>query len=339
MKRIVVSGATGGLGHRACELLLERGVDVLATGRDASKVRDLTARGVSFERLDLARESVATVARLFEGADAVWHCAALSSPWGSAEAFRLANEVASQNVALACVAADVPRLVHISTPAVYFNFEHRYGVKEDDVASRFANHYARTKHAAELLVQDVVRRAEGRLSAALLRPRALFGPGDQVLLPRLLQVAESKGGTLPLPRGGRVLLDLTYLDNVVEAMWRSTAEPLRGARAYNITNGEPVQLAVALEQLFSMLRAGGYDRGWRIRNVPYPVVDVAARCMEWRAALTGREPALTRYSAGVLAYNMSLDITRARQELGYVPRVSLHEGLRRTAEALLKGPR
>ena len=336
MRRVVVTGATGGLGHRACEMLLEQGIEVVATGRDEAKALDLVDQGARFHALDLARCSVQEIARIARGSDALWHCAALSSPWGSAQAFEQANVRATRQVASAALAADVPRLVHISTPAVYFDFQDHFGVTEAYVPRQFANHYARSKYAAEQVVQELVRGSQGRLSAAILRPRALFGPGDQVLVPRLLSMARAKGGTLALPRGGRVTLDLTYLDNVVEAMRRATLVPLGGARVFNVSNGEPVELATALQSLFALLRQQGVDEGWRIRPVPYAVVDLVARAMELAACLSGNEPALTRYSAGVMAYSMTLDISRVRQELDFAPLVSVQEGLLRTAHALAR---
>lgn len=332
MRKVLITGATGGLGRRACELLTAEGVDVLATGRDVQKGAVLRDRGIAFAPLDLAAASMAELVPLLEGVTSIWHCAALSSPWGDLKAFEQANVLATRQLAQAAVQAGVGRFVHISTPALYFDFTHRLNVRESFVPTKFVNHYASTKFAAEQVLSQIVAASSGALTAAILRPRALFGPGDQVLLPRLMKLAEQNNGVLRLPNGGETLLDLTYLDNVVQAMRLadSKAGELPSLDTFNISNGEPVRLKDALTRLFKLL-----DKPWTIESVPYPVVDVAARGAELAARFTGKEPSLTRYSAGALAFSLTLDISHARNVLGYTPLVSLDEGLRRTAAALI----
>jgi nucleoside-diphosphate-sugar epimerase len=143
-----------------------------------------------------------------------------------------------------------------------------------------------------------------------------------------MQANDTRG--VPLIDGGSAMLDLTYVDNVVDAMrlaWEAPKEAL--GQAYNITNGEPVMLRDVLKQLFAML-----DIPLRTRTIPYPLAYGAAAVLEWTHRIMPMlgEPALTRFAVGALAKSQTLDITLARERLGYVPRVALSGGLRAFAE-------
>lgn len=327
MKRILVTGATGGLGRNAVSALLAKGVAVRATGRNLAVGAELAAAGAQFIALDLATASPLAVDALMEDVDAVWHCAALSSPWGPLADFEAANVRATDYLLGAAGRLGIERFIHISTPAIYFDFQDHWDVKEDYRPAAYVNAYAATKAQAEELVQKAVGLFPA-MRCVILRPRAIFGPHDQVLIPRLSRVLAERGGTLPLARGGRVTLDLTYVDNVVHAMWLATetATPVSG-EAFNISNHEPAQLGEVLRELFER----ELGRPFAIRSLPYPILAFAARCMEYFARRSGREPALTAYSAGAISFDMTLDTTRARERLGYRPPVPLAEGLRRTA--------
>jgi nucleoside-diphosphate-sugar epimerase len=163
----------------------------------------------------------------------------------------------------------------------------------------------------------------------ILRPRAIFGPHDQVLMPRLARVMAARGGRLPLPRGGTARIDVTYVDNVVHAMWLATSTAsLASGSVFNVSNQEPARLKDILQSLF----VDALGQPLRIVALPYALMAALARGMELAARLTGREPALTAYSVGALGFDLTLDSTLARQQLGYRPVVSLAEGIRRTAQ-------
>jgi nucleoside-diphosphate-sugar epimerase len=263
---------------------------------------------------------------LVAGCDTVWHCAALSSPWGAYSAFKAANVEATAVLAEAALQGNVDRFVHISTPALYFDFTHRYNVPESFRPTRFVNHYAATKAQAE---QEVLAQVSRGLHATILRPRAIFGPYDQVLLPRLLRILDDKNGKLILPRGGNTLLDLTYAGNVVHAMQLASTKPnLSAGCVFNITNGVPVRVRDVLEALFERQ----LGRPMQVRTAPYALMSTVARAMELAANFTGREPSLTRYSLGALAFDMTLDISRACEVLGYLPQVSMAQGVVNTAQ-------
>ena len=325
----LVTGATGGLGRNAVDALLTQGAGVRATGRDAAQCEAFIARGADYVPADLARLTPTTLDALLNGVDTVWHCAALSSPWGAYDDFYAANVRATAALAEGAVKRGVRRFVHISTPSIYFDYQHHADLPESYRPARFANHYAATKMLAEAAIQQQVS-TQNRTHFVILRPRGLFGPHDRVVLPRILHLLKLRGGVLPLPRGGAARMDLTYLENVVHAMQCATTADAPSGAAYNITNHAPATLRDLLDQLLGQQLGLRY----RIRAVPYPAMALAARAMESAGAITRREPLLTRYSAAALHYDMTLANDLARIELGYVPPIDMAEGIRRTAHWL-----
>jgi nucleoside-diphosphate-sugar epimerase len=323
--KVLITGGTGFLGRHLVWRAAREGAEVVFTGRNAraaAEVMRLAPAPVQWQALshgDATAER--TLIEAARNADAIVHCAALSSPWGRYAEFHRANVVSTAEVIAACHAHDVPRLVHVSTPSIYFGFADRMGIREDAELPRPANDYVRTKLMAEELVKQA-----GLHGVAILRPRALFGPWDQTLMPRILRVMRKRA--LPIMRGGRIQLDLTYIDNAVEAAWLALTRPLpRRLCIYNVSNGEPRELA---DLLATMARE--FALPLRTRKLPWPVVDVLARGMEVGArVLGGGEPALTRYSAGVLAFSQTLDVSGLRNELGWRPGVSIDEGMGRHA--------
>jgi nucleoside-diphosphate-sugar epimerase len=328
---ILITGATGGLGRNAVEHARKMGATVRVTGRNQTVLTTLEAEGFSACAADLADVSQDTLRVMTNGCSAIWHCAALSAPWGAYRSFFTCNVQAAGRLFEAAALNAVPVFVHISTPAVYFDFNHRLQITEDFRPRRYVNHYAATKAEAELVLQALAMKYPGT-RLVILRPRAIFGPHDQVLLPRLQRLMAAHEGKLPLPRGGRTVLDLTYAENVTHAMWLATHVSVRSGSVFNITNDIPGPLGEVLRDLFQR----ELGRAFQIRSVPYPLLAGAAWVLEQSARLrrAEREPALTRYGIGALAYDMTLDISAAKRQLGYAPVVPQDEALIRTAHWL-----
>lgn len=324
--RILVTGGTGFLGRHVVWRLNASGHEVVFTGRNRSHASAVLA-GVARTDceaafVELAHGSAQAAGLLTDaaaGVEAIVHCAALSSPWGAREAFEHANVDSTREVIEACHTHRIGKLVHISTPSLYFDFRDRIGIREDEPLPPPVNDYARTKGIAEQIV------AGAKVdSVIVLRPRALFGPWDEALLPRILRVA--RVARLPLMRGGNALIDMTYIDNVIDAVMLALQSGLPRA-IFNISNGEPMPVRA----MFSRL-ASAFHMELRVRRVPYPVVDAIAATLECVGRLRPEwEPPITRYSVGLLAYSQTLDLTRAHELLGYVPRVSLESGFERAA--------
>ncbi|SFF40779.1 NAD dependent epimerase/dehydratase family protein [Paenibacillus algorifonticola] len=320
---ILVTGATGFLGKNAVNRLLKEGHSVTAVGRNRAEGERLGEAGAAFLQLDLAssrmREAIARH-------DAVFHCGALSSPWGKYRDFYASNVIGTRNVIQGCLEHGVQRLVHVSTPSIYFDYRHRFNIAEHEPLPKSAvNHYAATKLLAEQEVDRAFR--EQGLRVVTIRPRALFGPGDTAIFPRLLRANDKR--FIPMFGSGQPLVDITYVDNVTEALMRCLyADPIVLGQKYNITNGEPIQLWEAMTRLFELL-----NKPMRTKKIAYPAAYTAASLLELGAKLPGlaKEPLLTRYTVGILAFSQTLSIEKAQRELGYRPLVSVEEGLRRFA--------
>lgn len=320
LRRVLVTGASGFLGGHVVRMLDARGIAVCAQGRDTARLAFDAGVDVCVTALD----DVTALTAAARGCDAIVHAAALSAPWGARQDFVDANVTGTANVITAARTAGVRRLVHISTPAVLFDGRDQHLL--DDAApyaAHHGSHYARTKHAAE----ELVRAATPYLETVMLRPKAIYGAGDRALVPRLLQAA--RRGALPQIGDGTNAVDVTHVDDVVHAIECALVTSRGVGQTFLVTGGEHVQL-------WGMIRAllAGVGLPAPGRTVPLSVVMVAATAMEAVSMITHREPTLTRYSAQILARTQTYDISRARDLLGYSPRVSSADGLARTIDAL-----
>jgi nucleoside-diphosphate-sugar epimerase len=317
---VLVTGATGFVGRPLVAALLRRGDRVRALGRNAAVCAELEQAGADVIRADL-RDRAAVVAAC-PGVDAVIHAGALSAPWGRDADFHAVNVGGTENVLAGCRAHGVGRLVYVSSPSVVFDGRDHHHITEDaPYPRRLMSVYSVTKKVGEERV-----RAAG-LAAVVIRPKAVFGPGDTSLLPRLLRAART--GRLPQVGDGRNRVDLTYVENVVDALLLALEAKAAVGKTYTITNGEHVPLWDLVKTVLRRLGVGA-----ALRPAPYRVVYALAGLMELRAALFGGEPLLTRYTAALLACTQTYNIAAARRDLGYAPRVSVAEGVERTLASL-----
>lgn len=281
------------------------------------------ATGVGRRRLPLsgyvARDLTAPL-DIDERFDVVVHAAARSSPWGSRREFERQNVGATRNVIDYCNAHGRPRLVFISSSSVYYRPGHQLGITEETpLATTGINHYAATKQRAE----ELVRRYEGEW--VILRPRAVFGPGDTVLLPRVLEAA--RAGRLPILESadGPAVGDVIYIDNLVDCIVHAATAPnINGS--FNLTNNEPVEIGRFLFDLFHRLGIPAPARRVSVRTAMF-----AAGMLELVHALfvPWREPPITRFGIHVFAYSKTFNVTKMLATMG-PPRVSLSEGVERT---------
>jgi nucleoside-diphosphate-sugar epimerase len=319
--KALVTGATGFLGKVLAQRLKNRGDEVTVFGRNPEILARLQGEGMRPVRADLTDSAAVRAACL--GQDVVFHAGALSSAWGRAQDFYLSNVVGTQNVIAGCEAQNVKRLVHVSTPSIYFRFESLLDVREDALLPKQpANEYVRSKLLAEAEIDRAFARG---LAVITIRPRAIFGEGDNAILPRLID--RIRQGRLRIIGNGKNITDLTYVDNVVDALLLSAESPAPTlGQKYNITNGEPQLLWPLIQKLSASL---GYE--FPRRHLPYPLALGLAGLLESVCRLLpGQpEPLLTRYMVGVLAKSTTLNISSAKRELGYSPRISMAEGLQR----------
>jgi len=318
--KALITGATGFLGGALARRLHSMGWHVTALGRNAAKLNQLEDEGVRVLQHDL-KDKIAMIAAC-KDQEIVFHCAALPSPWGNFEAFYQANVIGTRNVIRGCEEQKVKRLVYVSTPSLYFEYSSRVNVKETDELPEPVSNYAATKILAEQELDEAFARG---LATVAIRPRAIFGPGDTVIFPRLIPRLQS--GRLPILGDGENIVDLTYIENVVDALLLCAESPANTlGKKYNISNGEPVKIWKLIERICTELNLQPPRR-----KISYSTANAAATIFELIYTLvpTHPEPPLTRVSVSMMAHSTTLDISAARNELGYQPRVSVDEGVER----------
>ncbi len=324
--RVLVTGGGGFLGQALCRGLVERGHEVTSFNR--GQYPQLDAIGVRQLQGDLAdRESVIDACA---GMDAVLHNAAKAGAWGSYDSYHRANVMGTGNVLAGCREHYVSKLVYTSTPSVTHRATHPVeGGTADTVP--YGEHLKSPYAATKLIAEKVVLAAsDDTLATVALRPRLIWGPGDNQLVPRLAERA--RAGRLRFVGDGMNRIDTTYIDNAAQAHFDALDRLDVGAacagRAYFISNGEPMAVRAILNAL---LRASGAPEVEA--SIPFRVAYVAGAACEalWPLLRLKGEPPMTRFLAEQLSTTHWYDMAPATRDLGYVPRVSIAEGLARLA--------
>lgn len=316
--RVLVTGASGFIGGKICDRLSQLGIEFTCCGRRQS------SRNHYF-RCDLAEPLTAVPMAV----DAVIHCAARSSPWGSRTQFNRDNVIATQSIVEYCRQNGFPKLVFISSSSVYYRNCDQFDITEQTPQAKYPiNRYAATKQISE----QVVRSYEGPWVIA--RPRAVFGPGDTVLLPRILKAA--RAGRLPILTRNEspVVGDLIYIDNLVDYILASTTNA-NVTGEFNLTNNQPVAINEFLLGIFRQLGLPEPKRKLSVRTAM-----LAATALEYfqRCFAPKDEPAITRFGVHVFAYSKTFDVSKSLEQLGK-PRVSIDQGVQWTVAELLESTR
>lgn len=326
-RNMLITGATGGLGLALVEMASRHGHDVVATGRSSDARRRIEASGARFVAADLTEPGAAET--LCAGRESVVHAAALSAAWGREEDFERINVEATRALLGAAGAAGCRRFVFVSSPSIFASFHDRIGLRGDDPpADPPLNAYARSKLAAERLV--LAANGAGMATCAI-RPRAIVGPDDRVLLPALAALVRRK--RMPLIGGGGALIELTDVRDAARAIWlaEDRIEAVAG-RAVNISGGRPVAVRDIAAGLAEAMHVSP-----KRTHLPVLAARVAASLLEARARLGGGEPALSHYSLATLAYSQTFDMDEPERLIGYRPE---HDGLATllTEAEKLEGP-
>lgn len=332
--KILVTGGGGFLGQALCRGLLERGHEVASFNR--GHYPQLDAIGVCQIAGDLAdRDAVVTA--FAGGFDAVFHNAAKAGAWGSYESYHQANVVGTSNVLEACRAHGIGKLVYTSTPSVTHRATHPVegGTAESvPYGEGFKAPYASTKLIAE---KAVLAASDASLATVALRPRLIWGPGDNNILPRLVERANA--GRLRLVGDGCNKVDSTYIDNAAQAHFDAFAHLSPGAaccgRAYFISNGEPLPMRELVNGLLQAAGAPLVDK-----TIPFRAAYAVGVICEglWQVLPLKGEPPMTRFLAEQLATSHWYSMEPARRDFGYVPKVGIAEGLLRLQASLASQP-
>jgi 2-alkyl-3-oxoalkanoate reductase len=334
---VFITGASGFIGGKIAERLLSEGRDVRVLVR-----RPLPHLGKLGARIILGDlHDTDALRRGCEGAGTVFHVAGRVGVWGPAAEFFRTNVDGTRNVIAACRATDVPCLVYTSSPSVVYNGRDLSGVDESaPLCTEAPSAYPISKAEAERLVSSAHSR---ELATIALRPHLVWGPGDKNLIPRILHLA--KKGRLKIIGSGQNKVDLTHITNVVDAHllaeraltkskltgYSVSGPGVVGGKAYFITNGEPV---ILWDWINEVLRGVGIPQ--ISRHISLGSAYRAGAVLEtlWRILPVKGEPPMTRFIAKEMATDHWFNLSAARRDLGYDPRISMTHGTAELIERL-----
>lgn len=331
--KALVTGGGGCLGTAIIDRLLARGDQVRSLAR--GDYPGLHAKGVEVLRGDLA--DLPTVLHAVRGVDLVFHVAAKAGVWGPYEDYYRANVLGTKNILEACKTAGVHRLVYTSSPSVVLHHGDLDGIDESmPYPAQHAAPYAATKAEAEKLVRAA---NDDKLATVSLRPHLIWGPGDNHIVPRI--VARGRLRKLWRIGWGKRLIDATYVDNAADAHVLAgdriaPGSPIAG-KVYFIGNDEPVDV---WELVDAFLTAADVPPVPRWKKTPRFVAHAISCVLEARHRLfkLPGEPKMTRYVVEQLSTSHWFDLSAAKRDLGYNPKVPTAEGLKRLRAWLREHP-
>jgi nucleoside-diphosphate-sugar epimerase len=318
--RILVTGGTGFTGKALVRRLLDREHEVVALDyKEGLKTQELREWGAEVVLGSVTDEEV--VRRAMAGVEVVHHLAAAFREMNVPDSYyRDVNVGGTRNVLQAALDQGVRKLVYCSTCGVHGNIDHPPG--GEDAPIQPADYYQRTKYEAEPVVREFHQRG---LPSAILRPAAIYGPGDpERFLMIFRRVAR---GTFPMFGNGKTLYHPLYVDNLVDAFIQVMADGVGDGEAYLIADEE----YLGIEDL---VRRVGRALDVEVKVPHYPVwpVVAAGHVVEKACRPFGITPPIFPRRVDWYRQNRAFRIDKARRDLGYVPKVGIDEGLRRTAE-------
>lgn len=326
--KALVTGANGFLGSYLVRHLLQQNYEVTAMTRRRDE-------GLASLNVEMAHGDVRdfdSVLSACTGQDIVFHTAGISGIWGPWKKYYTTNTVGTRNVVDACVQSSVRRLIYTSSPSVTFNGQHQTNIDESaPYPKRWLCHYPHSKALAEQNVLNANDKFD--LLTCALRPHLIWGPGDQHLIPRLIDRAKKK--QLRRVGDGANLIDTIYVENAAEAHLQAAEalvddSPLCG-KAYFISQDDPVN---CWEWINEILQMAGVPRVRQ--SISFRWAYRLGYALESMHEVMNKdtEPRMTRFLAAQLAKNHYFDISRAKRDFGYSPRVGNAAGMLRMQESL-----
>ncbi len=321
--KVLVTGATGFLGHRLVAALWRCGADVVALVRDKSRVSPELERQAELVCGDV--RDPASIEAAMRDVAVVYHCAALTTNSAPRTAHHETTVQGTETVFKAALKAGAQRVIHVSSVIVYgLDHPRHNGLIEESAPyaqkpGRWA-HYMRSKIEADQLAFKYWH--EAGLPVTVLRLGILYGPGGRPVGRGLIQLGSVR---LTIGGGGN-RLPFTYVDNAVDCLLLAAISPAAVGEAYNVVDEPQVSVRDAILQSREIT-------GDRLTLVPVPpfLLSGAARLFELKSSLNGSDvpPKLSRYVVRSACRNIGYDTTKAREQLGWHPAVTLEEGLRR----------
>ena len=322
--KIFISGATGGLGLELCRNFTANNHQVTGVGRNIAAGEALIKMGCNFIAADLRDFEFAG---MLSGFDIVVHAAARSSAWGDYNDFYHDNVLITQKIYNEAVKSGVNGFVNISSPSIYAAPYDQIGVTEQTpISGNFLNHYAKTKFLAE---EFLLNQNDNDIKVTSIRPRALIGYDDNVLLPRFLRLI--KRGKFPLFNHGNSLLEPTDVRDAASFI-RLCAEKIDmiNGEVFNISGGKAMNVRAMVELISKAI-----GRDVRFIDINYNFAALFVKALEGICNIipTKPEPPLTYYSLSTLSFSQTFDLTKA-YDLGFVPQYDVFETMGEIANSM-----
>lgn len=317
MKQAFVTGGSGFVGKALIRRLVSQKVRVIALARSDAAAETVKKVGAAPFRADLFDKEALTEG--MRGCDSVFHAAGHLSEWDSYEAFHKSNVIGTDRMLAAAKAAGVPTFVAVGAAAVVMGGPAPMKNISEDLplqAPAWAP-YITTKAEAERLV---LQANEPGLRTIVIRPPLIWGVG----MPMLEEmVAAAKSGHFALPDAGQQAMSTSHVDNVVECLILAAEKGVSG-EAYYVTDGEITTLRKVLTDLLGtrgvppIKRSVRFGFAWRMAGIMETV---------WRIFRLRAKPPITRQTLRMIGKDFTLDISKARRDLGYVPVMNWYEGI------------
>jgi 2-alkyl-3-oxoalkanoate reductase len=320
--KIFVTGGGGFLGFAIVRQLQAQGHEVVSFSRH--NYPHLDELGVTQHQGDL-RDFV-VLKQAMEGCGAVIHVAAKIGMWGKYQDFFQTNVLGTENVLKACREQDIKYLIFTSSPSVVFDGKDSEGKDESlPYPKKFTAFYPETKALAE---QRVMAANNASLKTVCLRPHLIWGPGDNQMLPRLIEKA--KQGKLKIIGNGGNKVDCIFIDNAARAHTKVLEQlikdptPVEG-KVYFISQGDPIPMAELIQNLLATAGLSPVSK-----HLSPVIAKLVGRVLETIYRFLGKssEPLITLFLAQQLSSAHWYDISAAKRDFGYEAEVSIKEGMK-----------
>ena len=320
-KKVVLTGATGFLGGALANVLAaDEMIDLYALARPSSSLEALSELNISWYVGDTAQPQ--SLRHVFDDADWVIHAAGMLGQAGvSNVTYRQVNTDSINNVLAEIeLSGGRPRILHVSSFGVLGPFMGQPSASAPDESAPLApsNAYERSKAAAELVVKSYIKSG---MPVIIARPEFVYGPGDLHVL-GLFQAVQRR--RFFYVGDGRNTCHPTYIDDCIDGLLRCL-ELGRPGEIYHIAGPRPITFRELAETI-----AAEMDVPPPRLALPKSLIWAGAAGMESIATRFGRSVPLSRSGVAFFSESRRADITKAKEELGYIPRVDIQEGASRT---------
>ena len=317
--KIVVTGATGTLGMAIMKRLRDEGNSVIGLGRSQTKINKLIEQDFNMKNCDIT--DIEQLSQEITNCDVIIHCAAFAAPFGSKKKFFQTNVDGTRNIFHVAKEKSISRIVVVSSASIFDGMGHSEPHIDEtpDIKFRPKHHYGASKYDAEKFCLT-----QPKDSWIGLRPRAVFGKGDQTLLPRLRKlIGKNHYKTIG---DGNGLIDVTCLSNFVDAVCLAIKSPRESlGKYYNISNGDPRTFNSIMKTYTAK-----FDSNFKQRKLPYfPILIIAHLSNLVASLIPGKrwEPRITPYGLRQVTGSLVLDISGAKKALNWTPVKTFEQGM------------